>query len=190
MQYWFTSDQHYGHFNIIKYCERPFKSLEHMNETIIRNHNSRVKDGDIVFSLGDFCFRNSSEERGEGVKTKCQEWENRLNSKIIHISGNHDNSNGVPKIIQGILIKYHNHDVYMVHKPEHYNKNYEINFVGHVHGNWSVKLPGDTIRYDKGKSMVVKSTLVNVGVDVNKFMPVSFTELMAKIKKHKRGSNE
>lgn len=145
-----------------------------MNETIIRNHNARVKDGDIVFHLGDFCFRNSSAERGEGVCTKCEEWESQLNGKIMHIAGNHDKNNGVPKIIQGMLINYHNHDIYMVHKPEHYNDKYKINFVGHVHEKWRVKKKGSTI-------------LLNVGVDVNKFMPINMNEAMHKIKQGIKG---
>ena len=54
----FTSDTHFGHANIIKYCNRPFSSLEEMNSTIIRNWNEMVKPEDTVFFLGDFCFKN------------------------------------------------------------------------------------------------------------------------------------
>ena len=73
MKYWFTADYHLGHANIIKYCNRPFKSLEHMNSEIIRRHNSRVKPNDTVFFLGDFCFKNSK-NRGEGINLKAEHW--------------------------------------------------------------------------------------------------------------------
>ena len=58
-KYWFTADLHLGHFNIIKYTGRPFKSLKEMNETLIRNWNARVKPEDTVFNVGDFCFKNT-----------------------------------------------------------------------------------------------------------------------------------
>ena len=50
----FTSDYHFKHANIIKYCHRPFQNVEEMNETIITNHNARVLEDDMVFDLGDF----------------------------------------------------------------------------------------------------------------------------------------
>jgi len=59
MNHWFTADFHLGHANIIKYCERPFRNVLEMNRTIIKKHNERVKKDDIVYFLGDFCFRNS-----------------------------------------------------------------------------------------------------------------------------------
>lgn len=87
--YWLTSDYHYNHANIIKYCNRPFKSLEDMNETLIRNHNSRVKPEDTVLHLGDFCFRNSN-NIGNGLKEKAVDIERKFNGKIVHVRGNHD----------------------------------------------------------------------------------------------------
>lgn len=53
---WFTSDPHYWHANVIKYCDRPFKSVEDMNEALVRNWNSVVKPGDTVYCMGDFSF--------------------------------------------------------------------------------------------------------------------------------------
>ena len=49
---WFTSDEHYGHQNIIQFCKRPFLNLEHMTERLISHHNEVVKPGDEVFHLG------------------------------------------------------------------------------------------------------------------------------------------
>ena len=164
MKYWFTADYHLGHFNIIRYCNRPFKTLEQMNTAIIRNHNQRVKPEDIVFHIGDFCFRNSS-NKDNGVRINYLEWESKLNGKIIHIQGNHDKNNSTKTIIQGLLIKYGGRDIYCVHNPGHFNPDYEINFVGHSHNLWKTQQREDTL-------------LINVGIDVNGFMPRTFEELI------------
>lgn len=57
----FTSDTHFYHGNIIRFCNRPFKDVEVMNETIISNWNNTVGQDDIVFHLGDFCLGGSAE---------------------------------------------------------------------------------------------------------------------------------
>ena len=46
---WITSDSHFSHVNIIKYCNRPFDNVETMNETIIKNWNNAVSKDDLVF---------------------------------------------------------------------------------------------------------------------------------------------
>ena len=50
------SDTHFGHANIIKYCDRPFSTVSHMNEVLIDRWNSVVSNNDTVIHLGDFCF--------------------------------------------------------------------------------------------------------------------------------------
>lgn len=50
---WVISDTHFGHRNIIEYCDRPFKDTMQMNLAMRDNWNSVVKDGDIVYHLGD-----------------------------------------------------------------------------------------------------------------------------------------
>lgn len=93
MNYYFWGDTHFGHFRIIEYTNRPFKSLKQMNETLIRNFNERVKEDDQVYFLGDFCFRNSknSVKRGEGDIHKASYYREQLNCKnIVFLKGNHD----------------------------------------------------------------------------------------------------
>src|ERR1700733_5184691 len=59
MTNFYISDTHFDHFNIIRLCERPFKTLDEMNGCIIRNWNERVKDDDDVRFLGDFAWGNA-----------------------------------------------------------------------------------------------------------------------------------
>lgn len=75
-----TSDQHYFHNNIIKYCNRPFLTVEEMNEGLISNYNSIVNPEDTCYFLGDFTF---SFEKAKLILP-------RLNGKKILIAGNHD----------------------------------------------------------------------------------------------------
>ena len=69
----FTSDTHFGHKNILNFCERPFKDTDEMDETIITNWNNKVGKNDIVFHLGDFAFATNK---------RWQELQYKLNGKI------------------------------------------------------------------------------------------------------------
>lgn len=78
---WFTSDLHFGHKNIIKYCDRPYASLEAMKRDLIKNWNAKVKFDDVVYVLGDVFFCGTKE--AESIM-------NQLNGIKILIRGNHD----------------------------------------------------------------------------------------------------
>lgn len=78
---WFTSDTHYYHSNIIKYCKRPYDNVTEMNEALIHNYNDVVKDNDEVYHLGDFGFAEPG---------KLLEVVKRLKGKKYLILGNHD----------------------------------------------------------------------------------------------------
>lgn len=77
----FTSDTHFGHANIIKYCNRPFNDVDHMNEVIISNWNSVVSPDDEVFHLGDVAL--GPWEKWDSILT-------RLNGFKTLVVGNHD----------------------------------------------------------------------------------------------------
>ena len=56
MNRYFTADTHFGHGNIIKYCNRPFKNHLEMDDELIRRWNNVVSNEDEVYHLGDFEF--------------------------------------------------------------------------------------------------------------------------------------
>lgn len=80
--YYFTADEHFGHANIIKYCRRPYDTVEEMDAALIELHNSIVKDGDTVVHAGDFYFGNKEEE--------AKAYLDRLNGRHIVLRGSHD----------------------------------------------------------------------------------------------------
>ena len=51
---WFTADTHYGHQNIIFYCNRPFTNAQKMEQVMIARYRDVVKQEDTVYFLGDF----------------------------------------------------------------------------------------------------------------------------------------
>lgn len=77
----FTSDLHFCHENILRFDRRPFNSVEEMNEELIRRWNAKVRNGDLVYVLGDFIWRGGM--IAEGIIKS-------LNGQIILIKGNHD----------------------------------------------------------------------------------------------------
>ena len=148
--YFFSGDCHYGHFNIIRYCARPFSTAQEMNDEIIRRHNEVVKDGDVVIHVGDFSFQPR------------EKYVRQLNGSHVFLRGNHDHKNDKfygdiwERTIEGQKIVCSHYSL-RVWNASHYNS---WNLYGHSHG----KLP------PIGKSW-------DVGVDNNNFYPVSFTKL-------------
>jgi calcineurin-like phosphoesterase family protein len=157
----FTADLHISHFNIIKYCKRPFKTVEEMNEKLIQNWNSIISKNDTVFHLGDFVFKNSNYKIYEKV----------LNGKIIHIKGNHDNF----KTIEFASIQLEDYNIFLTH--EHPNTLYAIPdfcdlvLCGHIHEVWKYKVLKHPAELNR------KVLIINVGVDVWNYKPVNSNEI-------------
>jgi len=77
-----TSDTHFFHRNILQYCNRPFSTVEEMNDALIKNWNTVVKPNDIVYHLGDLTLSTRVELVDEIL--------GRLNGTIRLVKGNHD----------------------------------------------------------------------------------------------------
>lgn len=177
---YFTSDTHFNHARIIELAGRPFKTVEEMNETLIRNWNARVREDDDVYHLGDFAM---------APRDKIGELRARLNGHIILVVGNHDyirrgqiceeNFEIIKKPLVGFMFDFVNLEdcpfsledlnrpVILSHQPmKTASYGWTLNFCGHVHGSWNrVDRPG--------------WTHYNVGVDVRNFEPVTLEEILA-----------
>jgi len=171
MKYFLTSDCHFDHKNIIKYCNRPFKDVDHMNNELVRRWNERVKDEDIIFHIGDFGF------------DKGYKWYPKLNGMKYMIRGNHDKNNGVKGIVYSMEIQFAGQYYNLVHRPEHYDPTCEINFVGHVHEKWK-------FQRTNGEGDLTAVYLINVGVDVWNFYPVEIQEALAGLQKWRNSSGK
>jgi calcineurin-like phosphoesterase family protein len=152
---WFTSDTHFDHANILKYTNRPWKSVEDMNEGLIATWNAVVQRGDVVYHLGDFAFRRHAY------------FASRLNGHINLIEGSHDKMSGKDKKAFTILGPMHTvsgdpdiiicHYAMRVWPRSHYGT---WHLYGHSHGS----LP------PHGHSL-------DVGVDPMGYVPVSLEKV-------------
>jgi calcineurin-like phosphoesterase family protein len=77
---WVISDTHFGHVNIIKYGDRPYKHVDEMNEDMLQKWNAVVSPQDKVYHLGDVYMGKMNDH-----------FLTRLNGKKRLILGNHDN---------------------------------------------------------------------------------------------------
>ena len=78
----FIGDMHFGHENAIKFDNRPFSSVEEMDEELIRRWNNKVSSGDLVYVLGDMIWKTKNGKATDIIKS--------LNGQKILIRGNHD----------------------------------------------------------------------------------------------------
>lgn len=151
----FTSDTHFGHTDIIRYCNRPFATVEEMDNTLISNWNSVVRDGDEVYHLGDFSFGNH-----DGDFWKLDVW-TRLR--------------GIQKLppikTMGFEVDGNRFTLTMCHYPMvHWNRSHHPNnwhLFGHVHNS--------PIQWQNSMSK-------NVGVDMTNFKSVDLVSLYNELK--------
>ena len=129
---WVISDTHFGHVNIIKYCDRPFSSAKEMDEYILTMWNETVKDEDIVYHLGDVYFGS------DGLNILPH-----LKGRKRLILGNHDNGKdqNLHRHFQKITMwrMFPEFDCVLSHVPIHESSlsktNTMRNIHGHIHNN-------------------------------------------------------
>ena len=175
---YFTADTHFCHANIIKSCDRPFKDVKEMNQVLINNWNSRVRDCDEIYILGDFLYRGTGND-ANGIL-------GRLKGRKYLITGNHDryleDSQFWPGAFEWIkdyhIIQHHGIKIVLFHFPMlswYASHRGSIQLYGHVH-NSGIQHPefGEKLK-------MLGPRAVNVGVDVHNFSPVSINEIVDRI---------
>lgn len=164
MNVFFIGDTHFNHNKVIEYSNRPFNSLEEMNERLIENWNSVVRSNDIVYHLGDFAFYRKQDaydifERLKGIK--------------VLIRGNHDSKtykyeNIFSKVVDYLeLTEYTENRLILSHYPFYTWRNRHKGSLM-IHGHTHLK----TI------SNPVVANRLCVSVEATGYFPISLEELM------------
>lgn len=177
-----TSDTHWNHKNIILYCQRPFETVEEMNESLITNWNNTVPKDGIVFHLGDFALGGSSA------------WLDilpRLNGQIHLILDNHDVKNFRPgyassfaSVQEQLTVKVNKNLLILTHFPLLcYNDTWGTeqncwNIHGHVH---ICKDREANNGKDFERMKLVFPAQYDAGVDLNNYTPISYGQLKERI---------
>ena len=175
---------HIGHKNILHLCNRPFSSIEEHDHALVDNHNSVIAEVDLVYDLGDFAYRCSAEYAVSVLR--------KLNGRRVILWGNHDKplrqalqrgmiddliksgkvqliGSSDPRQSTSYMATIEGHDCWLSHYahrtwPRAFRK--AIHCFGHSHGNLSD---------------LYRST--DVGVDNNRFFPVSFATILERMNK-------
>ena len=173
---YYTADTHFGHANVVKMCERPYPDVEAMNEAMIAAWNGRVHGNDTVYIIGDMFFRCADPE--SILK--------QLKGKKRLIVGNHDGSWMGKVDLSHYFLSVDNfleisdgaHGLTLCHYPmltwKHAKRTYMIH--GHIHADTSA---------DFWPLIQRRDHVLNAGVDLNGYRPVTFDELVENNRKFK-----
>ncbi|MBQ7796436.1 MAG: metallophosphoesterase [Lachnospiraceae bacterium] len=177
---YYTADLHFGYEELIKKGKRPmFPDVETMNRELIRRWNDRVTEEDEVYIVGDLAYRGYHE---------VGQYLAQLKGKKHFIIGNHDDAwlqemkhpeDYFLSIDHLCYLKDGERPVTLCHYPlcewpgsEPVSAEIGYMIHGHIHNN------PDHTAYKVVKAFGMKR-LLNCGVDMNDFRPVTFDELVA-----------
>lgn len=168
----FTSDSHFGHFNVAKLCNRPYSSRSEMNQCLIDNWNKVVPEDGIVIHCGDFMLSHKV-----GYK-EYSKYINKLNGTIYLTRGNHDRidlGNYDNKLIVNdcMHIQVEKTTIYAQHYPC-LAFNGDIQVFGHIHTLSDGKVHG----LDSDVPAKLKFNQYDVGVDQNNYTPINYNQLI------------
>lgn len=178
---YFTADLHLGHERIIKMTNRPFESVEKMDEALISKWNAKVKGNDTVYIIGDLIYKSQTPEK----------YLKQLNGRKILIRGNHDEGwlslidadqyfSSVTSLLEVSLF---DRMVTLCHYPmlEWRNSRKDGKKLGYlIHGHIHNRVE---VKYDV---LFSAPNALNAGVDINNFEPVTFEELIENNTKYKK----
>jgi calcineurin-like phosphoesterase family protein len=192
MRYW-TSDLHFGHYNVIQYCKRPYSDVLTMNTALIENWNKTLTVDDTIVFLGDW-----------SMHPKYHWILKRLNfSKLDWVLGNHDHENKLRKKLLDPASEIHylkdkieiHHELtvdiagqqfHCVHRPIQGSDTLPV-LCGHVHEKWAFLPTKSTImehsrspqaKADRDKTKITKTPILNVGCDVHNYHPISDAQVL------------
>lgn len=162
---WFTADKHHSHKNILKFENRPFKSVEEMDIKLVKFHNEMVKADDLTIDCGDFVFKGGI----QAGKKPSEYFLNQYNGRYFIFRGNHDAKNSVLDPFQkGIMVKS-GIKALCLHDPINANTACDIVIHGHLHSKHFL-----SELHEKNKTVL----LINVGVDCWKMRPVQWSRIV------------
>jgi len=168
-----SSDQHFNHWNINEYCNRGFKDLKDMNETLIQNWNQTVKKEDIIILLGDLIFT-------KGESKAIVDILKRLNGRKMLVVGNHDRksyswylSNGIDFLAERFIWRFNKKKILFIHDPKSisYRDYRTCDVILHGH------------RHDKGQfvSKRKQCRIVNLSVEKTNYKPLNLITLLNRL---------
>ncbi len=193
MNIYFTSDPHYFHENVIKYCTRPYATVEEMNEALIRNWNETVGPEDTVYCMGDFSL----------ALRPVEIYSSRLMGKKKLVPGNHDWCHPANKKARGDNLakwiahyEHHGWEVLPIQSELDIEGVAKVNLCHMPYKGDSTDGRHEQFRLvDDGRWLIcghvhekwqVKEKMINVGVDVWDYKPVHID----RIKQIILGTNE
>lgn len=164
---WFTADWHLDHENIIKFCNRPFKNAEEMNNVIINNVNSVVLPNHRLYVLGDIANKQAS--------GRLAQFRSRINCTSVYaVLGNHDKYEEIRKHFTVLpaqhMYKQDDYRLVLSHyamRVWHHSHHGAGHLYGHSHGKLSPMVTND------GRGAMA----FDVGVDCWDFKPLSLDQV-------------
>lgn len=187
-RYWFTSDRHWGHNNILSICKREFKDIYEHDRTIRDNHNALVSDNDITYDLGDVAYRCNPDHVANLLSS--------LNGKIIIVPGNHEKPlrqayerGYLNKMLNAGKLEIVGGEIVMKDHSLYISKTIEINgqriFISHLaHRSWIHSFRNSWALYGHSHLNLKPDPFYksfDVGVDGHNFYPWSFEDIKTRM---------